>query len=130
MRLKLTTLAALLTTLLLSGCGEEEQVSSNTPERMTSGKDLYSYYCSHCHKTKGPGELLEHRDSNRRPLKNHELMMLMQFGDNERHRNMPTFMDVNPEKLQLIANYISSELTPPETEEDASPSEPATASKS
>jgi len=104
-------LSALLL-LTLVGCSDEaEQNVALTPETMTRGSDLYNYYCRHCHKVRGPGELLEHRDTSRRALKNHELMMLMQFGDSERHRNMPTFMDTDPEKLQLIANYISTELT-------------------
>ena len=87
-----------------------------TPERMTKGSDLYNYYCQHCHSIRGPGALLENRDQSRPPLKNHQLMVLMQFGDDQRHRGQPTFRDNDPEKLQLIANYVVK-LTAPEKEE-------------
>lgn len=125
MRLKLSVLSTALMALLLTGCGEDEATQVMTPERMTKGSDLYNYYCRHCHKIRGPGALLENRDPNRPALKNHELMMLMQFGSEERHRNMPTFMDTDPTKLQLIANYVVELQTPVEAEESTT-TEPAT----
>jgi len=103
MRHKLPLL--LLSTALLAGCGEEAP-KVKTPEQMKTGHELYDYYCRHCHKLRGPGELLEKRDQSRPPLANHQLMVLMQFGSEERHKGMPTFMDTDPEKLQLIANYV------------------------
>ncbi len=125
MRLKLSVLSTALMALLLTGCGEDEPAGVLTPERMTKGSDLYNYYCRNCHKIRGPGAMLENRDPNRPALKNHELMMLMQFGSQERHLNMPTFMDTNPDKLQLISNYVVKLQTPVETETVAEPAQAA-----
>ncbi|MCV6589515.1 MAG: cytochrome c [Marinobacterium sp.] len=92
---------------LLSGCNSEESnLAVRTPEQMTRGSELYNYYCRHCHKIRGPGELLNNRDPSRPPLEHHQLIVLMQFGDRERHRNMPTFLDVRPAQLDRIADYV------------------------
>ncbi|MBY4676217.1 c-type cytochrome [Marinobacterium arenosum] len=93
----------LLTTLLLTGCDDQPSM----PAMMKTGGELYNYYCRNCHKLRGPGELMETRDRSQPPLKQHEIMLLIEYGSPLRHLDQPKFPELSPEQIDLIASHVS-----------------------
>lgn len=97
------TLSALILTLsclLISGCEQEL-----TPDRMTSGEDLYNYYCMNCHEQHGPGAHME-RYADKEPMKPYKIILMIKFGYNQDKHSMPVFDQLSEEQADAIARHV------------------------
>lgn len=89
----------------VAGCFESEPDSNNI-----NGKDLYSYYCSECHKDNGAGAFLAGIPANKTTaLSKGEISRMIRIGHSE-FSSMPHFEKLTKEQADSIATYLLEEL--------------------
>lgn len=89
----------LLLSVFLLGCDREIP-----PERMTSGEDLYNYYCKDCHMRKGPGAYMEHYSGNT-PMKPYKILLLIKYDYHSGQHSMPPFKQISDKQADALAQY-------------------------
>lgn len=93
-------------TLFLSGCDKDVH---DHPE-LTTGKQLFEYHCSSCHKSTGTGHFLKGVPAN----KDTDLAIwqikhkIKNKASQDSKTKMPAFPNMSPEEASLIANYVKN----------------------
>lgn len=85
----------------MTGC------SNDDPRRMTSGEDLYNYYCQSCHEKRGPGAHFE-RHHTQPPLEAHQVLLLFRYGyrsGDEAHQ-MPQFDMLSEKQTTALTEHV------------------------
>lgn len=90
----------LLLSLMLLGCNDEK-----TPAELSSGEELYNYYCKDCHATKGPGPYMENY-SRDKAMKPYKVILMIKYGYNQEKHSMPTFDQLSEQQADAIARYV------------------------
>lgn len=105
----ITSLSLFLTiacTIFLSGC---EQDVHDHPE-LTTGKQLFEYHCSSCHKSAGTGHFLKgvpaNKDTGLAIWQIKHKIKDKASPDNK--TKMPSFPNMSSEEASLIANYVKN----------------------
>jgi mono/diheme cytochrome c family protein len=94
------TLSLLTLSLSLYGCFDEK-----APEQLTSGQELYDYYCKNCHATKGPGANMEYY-SREKAMKPYKVILMIKYGYNQEKHSMPTFNQLSEKQADAIARHV------------------------
>lgn len=97
---KLSITSLFLLSFLLGGCGEEEI----PPAKMTSGKDLYNYYCKNCHEQRGPGASME-KASDKEPMKPYKIVLMIKYGYEKDKHGMSVFDQLSEKQADAVARY-------------------------
>ncbi len=93
-------------TIFLSGC---EQDVHDHPE-LTTGKQLFEYHCSSCHKSTGTGHFLKGVPAN----KDTDLAIwqikhkIKDKASQDSKTRMPSFPNMSSEEALLIAQYVKN----------------------
>ena len=96
----------ILTLTFLVGCSDKNQATTD----VQNGKQLYSMYCSSCHKENGGGQFLAGIPRNRDThLTINEVAELIRVGHNDK-TNMPTFSQLSTSQAYAIAAYLKYAL--------------------
>ncbi|MFW1676621.1 c-type cytochrome [Pontibacter sp. JAM-7] len=98
------------TLLFLGGCGTDD------PRKMTSGEELYQYYCQSCHAKGNPGAHFE-LSRTHPPLQSHQVLLLFRYGyraGDEVHQ-MPQFDLLNDQQSNALTEYVVKLLHQPNT---------------
>lgn len=93
-------LITLLLSLMLLGCNDEK-----TPAELSSGEELYNYYCKDCHATKGPGPYMENY-SRDKAMKPYKVILMIKYGYNQEKHSMPIFNQLSEQQADAIARYV------------------------
>lgn len=87
----------ILTSMLgfLAGCGE------TPPEKMTSGKELYNYYCKECHDS----EKAKFQIYNEK-LKPYQVVLMIKYGYKKNNHGMMVFSQLSEKQADAVASYF------------------------
>ncbi|WP_286236774.1 c-type cytochrome [Neptuniibacter halophilus] len=98
----------LLGSLLLTGCFDED------PAQLSSGEDLYAYYCKNCHQQEGAGAYLENL-SNQTHMEHYKIILMIKYGYNQDKHPMPVFNQLSEAQADAVARYVVGiQLNPPQ----------------
>lgn len=91
---------ALITALLLAGCGDPP------PERMKRGDQLYTYYCQNCHQQENLGPFMEQIPVTEHSLQQHEIVLMIKHGYKQGHQHVPTFSQLSDQQADALATFV------------------------
>ncbi|WP_417583482.1 c-type cytochrome [Nitrincola sp.] len=94
-----SALALLLGMLFLTACDAEVP-----PAKMTSGDQLYAYYCKECHTYQGLGAELQNLPAGVSQLQVHDVVLIIKHGYQFGHP-MGHFPDLSNEQANTVARY-------------------------
>lgn len=89
----------LLSLLFLTACEREVP-----PSKMTSGDQLYAYYCQECHTYRGLGAELQNLPAGVSQLQVHDVVLIIKHGYQFGHP-MGHFPDLSNEQANTVATY-------------------------
>ena len=92
-------LTLVLISLLLTACEGETPAS-----KMTSGDQLYAYYCKECHTYRGLGDQLQNLPAGVSQLQVHDVVLIIKHGYQFGHP-MGHFPDLTNEQANTVARY-------------------------
>lgn len=93
---------ALLTISALALTGCERELS---PQEMTSGEDLYTYYCKDCHAKNGFGAYMENYAGSK-PMEAYKIILMIKYGYSKGKHSMPVFSQLSEQQADAVAQYV------------------------
>ena len=97
-------LVAFLCVITLNGCSKDIHDHS----KLTTGKQLFDYCCSGCHKETGKGKFLKGIPASKGTSLSAFQLIHKIKNDEESGSKMPAFPTLSNEQAQKIAEYIKS----------------------